>query len=69
MNNGLKRRARYEDLDTVPPTHVGEIVDGVLYVSPRLALAHTLAAAELYGELRGPFRWGQCYRAGWLMDN
>jgi hypothetical protein len=32
--SGAKRGATFEDLETVPPNCVGEIVGGELYVSP-----------------------------------
>jgi hypothetical protein len=48
MNTAL-RKATYEDLLQVPDNLIAEILDGELITSPRLALAHALAAggAEL----------------------
>ena len=49
-----KPRATYEDLLKVPDHKVAEIVDGELYVSPRPAAPHALAAVR-YVE-RNPVR-------------
>jgi Uma2 family endonuclease len=67
MSTGLGRKATYEDLETVPPNFVGEIVDGALYVSPRPALRHARAAGWLYGELHRPFNRGVGGPGGWLI--
>ena len=39
--------ARYEDILALPDNVVGEIVDGELYVSPRPASPHAVAASIL----------------------
>lgn len=65
--SGSKRRATYEDLETVPPNRVGEIVDGELYVSPRPALPHLRAAFRLGALLGKPFDLGEGGPGGWLM--
>jgi Uma2 family endonuclease len=41
---------------------VAELVDGGLYVSPRPAIPHAVATAELFGELTDPFGKG-----GWRL--
>ncbi len=65
--SGSKRRATYEDLETVPPNCVGEIVDGELYVSPRPASPHGRAASRLGMLLGGPFDLGEGGPGGWLI--
>ncbi len=67
MGSEPKRPATYEDLETIPPTSVGEIVEGELYVSPRPALPHARAAAKLLGRLEGPFDEGEGGPGGWLL--
>jgi hypothetical protein len=65
--SGSKRRATYEDLETVPPHCVGEIVDGELYVSPRPASPQGRAASRLGMLLGGPFDLGEGGPGGWLI--
>lgn len=47
----IRRPATYEDLMRVPDHMVAEIVDGVLYTSPRPASPHALATTKLGGRL------------------
>jgi len=67
MSHEPRRRATYEDLESVPPNCVGEIVDGELYVSPRPAFRHSRAATELSSLLAGPFGRGEAGPGGWLI--
>jgi len=60
----LRRRATYDDLLKVPEPFVAEIVDGVLYASPRPALPHALAASTLDKRLAG-FHHGGDGPGGW----
>ena len=60
-----KPRATYEDLLKVPDGNVAEIVDGELYVSPRPAAPHALAASVLGVDLGGPFHRGRGGPGGW----
>lgn len=60
-----KPRATYEDLLKVPDHKVAEIVDGELYVSPRPAAPHALAASVLGVDLGGPFHHGRGGPGGW----
>jgi len=60
-----KPRATYEDLLKVPNEKVAEIVDGELYVSPRPAAPHALAASVLGVDLGGPFHHGRGGPGGW----
>lgn len=54
----LKRRATYEDLEALPETLVGEILDGDLIASPRPASPHGQAAHELATDLNVGFSRG-----------
>jgi Uma2 family endonuclease len=67
MSREPGRRATYEDLESVPPNFVGEIVDGELYVSPRPAFRHSRAATRLGSILEGPFDRGEEGPGGWLI--
>jgi Uma2 family endonuclease len=60
-----KRPATYDDLVGLPEHKVGEIVDGELYVSPRPASRHTLAASRLGSDLGPPFDRGRGGPGGW----
>jgi Uma2 family endonuclease len=63
--SSTKRRATYEDLLQVPDHKVAEIVDGDLYVSPRPASRHALAASGLDRALGPPFHDGRGGPGGW----
>ncbi|RKH48272.1 Uma2 family endonuclease [Corallococcus sicarius] len=65
--SGKGRPATYADLEDVPPTKVGEIIEGELVVSPRPASRHTRAASRLGAWLDGPFDRGQDGPGGWLI--
>jgi Uma2 family endonuclease len=67
MSRKPEHEVTYADLEALPPNQVGEIVDGELYASPRPALPHANAAAELYAELRGHFRQGRDGPGGWIL--
>ncbi len=49
-----RREASFEDLESVPPNCVGEIVDGELYVSPRPAPIYARATGQM-ARLLAPF--------------
>ena len=57
----------YADLEALPANTVGELIHGELYVSPRPAGPHTVAASVLGGELMGPFHVGRGGPGGWLL--
>ncbi len=65
--SGSKRRATYEDLESVPPNCVGEIVAGELYVSPRPASPHARAAVRLGALLEVSFDIGEGGPGGWVI--
>ncbi|MBV9078897.1 MAG: Uma2 family endonuclease [Methylobacteriaceae bacterium] len=68
MAEPATRPATYADLEALPDTVVGEIIDGVLETHPRPAPPHTFAAAGLTGELAGPFQRGRGGPGGWLFS-
>ncbi len=47
----FKRNARHADLDLVPDTKIGELIDGDLYAHARAAPLHARAIMRLYREL------------------
>jgi Uma2 family endonuclease len=49
-----------------PDNMIAEVLDGELSVMPRRPPRHALAAGELLGELRGPFRLGRGGPGGWI---
>jgi Uma2 family endonuclease len=57
--------ATREDLEALPPTWRGEIIDGELYAFPRPAAIHSTVEASISGELEGPFRRGRGGPGGW----
>lgn len=57
--------ATYADLEALPENMVGEIIDGELIASPRLASPHAFAASVLLSILGGPFGRGRGGPGGW----
>jgi Uma2 family endonuclease len=55
-SKGGRRRATYEDVLNAPEHMVAEIIDEVLYLSPRPAFPHALATTELATDLVAPLR-------------
>ena len=62
-----RKPATYADLEALPENVVGELIEGVLYVSPRPAAPHTMAATQLASELVGPFNRGRGGPGGWII--
>lgn len=62
-----RKRATYAELEALPDNVVGEIVDGVLYASPRPAGPHATAYFRLGYELLGPFTKGKDGPGGWII--
>ena len=58
------RRATYEDVVNAPENKVAEILDGELFLSPRPAPRHVLAASRL-GRILGPFDDDPGGPSGW----
>ncbi len=66
-DDSTKRRATYEDVLAAPPHMVAEVVDGVLYQSPRPAMPHVIAASAIGEELGPPFKRGRGGPGGWMI--
>lgn len=64
-SKGGRRRATYEDVLNAPEHKVAEIIDGVLYLSPRPAFPHAGATTMLATDLAGPFDKGRGGPGGW----
>jgi Uma2 family endonuclease len=62
-----KKRATYQDVLNAPKQLVAELVQGVLYTSPRPRSLHSVAASSLMGELYGPFGRGRGGPGGWVI--
>jgi Uma2 family endonuclease len=67
MNEPARRTATYEDVLAAPEHQVAEILAGELYLHPRPAGPHTLAASVLGEELGPPFRRGKGGPGGWII--
>lgn len=65
MVAATKRRPVYADIEALSEGLTGEIIAGELIVSPRPALRHAKAAAELSASLIGPFSQGINGPGGW----
>jgi len=57
--------ATWADLDALPDTVVGEIIDGVLYTSPRPRFRHADVEGFLAADLKNPFQRGRGGPGGW----
>jgi Uma2 family endonuclease len=57
--------ATYKDLCDLPPTVVGEIVNGTLHAQPRPAPRHARTSSALGGKLYPPFDDGDGGPGGW----
>jgi hypothetical protein len=62
-----RRPATYADLERLPAHRVGELIDGVLYDSPRPRARHALAAGDAFVDLKGPFDRGRGGPGGWYL--
>ncbi|HEY0097110.1 MAG TPA: Uma2 family endonuclease, partial [Archangium sp.] len=69
MGERQQRKASYSDLEALPAHLIGELMDGEVYASPPPALMYAVAAAELFGELTGPFVKGRRGPGGWRLLN
>lgn len=59
------RPASRADLDALPPTWRGEVIDGELYAFPRPSAPHALIETSIGGDLNGPFQRGRGGPGGW----
>jgi Uma2 family endonuclease len=67
MTEPVRRRATYEDVLQSPEHVVAEVIEGVLYQSPRPASLHARAATIVGGELVSPFDRGKGGPGGWII--
>jgi len=67
MAEAANKIATYEDVLAAPPNKVAEIVDGKLFLSPRPASPHALAASAIAEELGPPFKRGRGGPGGWVI--
>jgi Uma2 family endonuclease len=65
MQEIVKRRATYAELEAVPPHFVAEILFGDLVTHPRPHRRHSRAAARIMSALGGPFDLGIGGPGGW----
>jgi Uma2 family endonuclease len=63
----IRSDATYADIEALPDHLVGELIAGTLYVSPRPALPHAVAASELGADLIMLFRRGRGGPGGWII--
>jgi Uma2 family endonuclease len=61
----LDRPATLADLEALPSSQRGEIIEGTLYALPRPRFAHTRVEGRIYGDLDGPFDRGRGGPGGW----
>lgn len=66
MAQPAQRQATYADIEALPETLVGEIIDGVLETHPRPRPRHGIAMSRLAGELESPFGRGRGGPGGWI---
>jgi len=62
-----RKPATYADLEALPAHVVGELIAGELFVSPRPAAPHTVAASRLGSELSVRFDRGSGGPGGWII--
>ncbi len=67
MNEPALRRATYQDVLSAPEGVVAELIEGVLYQSPRPATLHANAASAVGEELGSPFKRGRGGPGGWII--
>lgn len=67
MTTAAPQLATYQDVLDSPEHVVAEVVQGVLYQSPRPAKPHVLAASVVGAELGRPFHRGRGGPGGWII--
>ena len=67
MASGAPKVATYEDVQSLPDNVVGELIQGLLVVSPRPAGPHAKAASVLGMDLGSPFQRGRGGPGGWII--
>ena len=61
------RRATYADVVAAPEHQIAELIDGVMYLSPRPRPRHARAASVLGADLLGAFDRGRGGPGGWII--
>jgi len=61
----LVRSATYADLEALPPTWRGEIIEGTLYAFPRPRAPHAYVETSIAGDIGMPFQRGRGGPGGW----
>jgi Uma2 family endonuclease len=67
MTEPARRSATYEDVLASPEHVVAELIEGVLYQSPRPTSLHARAGSSITGELDAPFNRGKGGPGGWII--
>lgn len=67
MNEPVRRVATYEDVLRAPQGVVAELIEGVLYQSPRPATLHAGVTSVVGEELGPPFKRGKGGPGGWII--
>lgn len=61
----LNRPATLADLEALPESVTGEIIEGTLYTHARPRPGHAFLEGRLYSEVEGPFQLGRGGPGGW----
>jgi len=67
MSEPAQRVAAYEDILGSPPHVVAELIEGVLYQSPRPTNLHARASSRVGAEIMPPFDGGKGGPGGWII--
>jgi len=65
MADPALKRATLADLEALPDTVVGELIQGVLYTMARPRPRHQNASGVVFGEVHGAFQRGRTGPGGW----
>lgn len=67
MSEPVRKKATYEDLDSIPEHSTGEIINGELIVTPKPSPRHSNAEGSVITRLMPPFRFGEGGPGGWII--
>lgn len=67
MSEPMEHYASFDDVLSAPEAKIAEVLDGVLYLSPRRACREIATAGALLQELGPAFHRGQTGPGGWLI--
>lgn len=67
MTEPARTIAIYADLQSLPDTMIGEIINGELIATPRPSRRHADAASSLSGEIVPPYKFGRGGPGGWII--